>query len=209
MTFEMDWAYLRRNMLLPLVSAIMSLATLLATSMFHDSQQNSHLRFSANQSAVHEDYAALVYRRRLVDRYHRRYNALRDLGFVGEERRLDWLETLRVTTEDLVLPRVNYAIEPQLQVIAPTDSILADGQVQIRLSHLRLEMGLLHEVDLLRFIDQIQEQAPGLIKIDACSLIRNNVGSVLKANQVNLQATCSLQIFSVVTSDVIDKDAQS
>lgn len=200
--FEFDWNFVRRYTLMPFVTAVAA-ALLLGTGMWvHGEQEVLHEQLSVNQDALHEDYDELVYRRRLVDRYHRRYEQFYELGFVGEESRLDWIETLREASLDLTLPRVSYAIEPQLQVVAPVESILASDDLQIHLSRLKLEVGLVHEIDLMRFFDELQRNAPGLIKVDQCTLAwqAEDVGA-LKVG-ANILADCSIMIFSVVTSDV-------
>jgi hypothetical protein len=143
-----------------------------------------------------------VYRRRLVDRYHRRYDEFYRLGFVGRERRLDWIETLRETRQDLTLPRVSYAIEPQLQAIAPVESIRASENVQIHLSRVQLEIGLVHELDLLNFIAELQRKAPGLIRVQGCDLVWQSATEEKLTVAANILAVCSLQMYSLVTSDV-------
>ncbi len=205
---DIEWDYVRRHTLLPGLSALLA-AILMAVAMwFHAGQAERFAEFSVNQDAMHEDYDELVYRRRLVDRYHRRYQQFHELGFVGKESRLDWIETLRLATEDLTLPRVSYAIEPQLAVVAPVQSIAAGGDTQIHVSRLQLEMGLVHELDLLRFVDELQKKAPGLIKIDSCNLSWLADGETELKAEANIAATCAIQIFSVITSDVEGRVAQ-
>ncbi|MDJ0812367.1 MAG: hypothetical protein QNJ23_01450 [Woeseiaceae bacterium] len=207
--FDIDWRYVRRHTLLPALTALIAAAALAATAWLHGEQQASFRQVSSNQDAMHQDYDALVYRRRLVDRYHRRYEQFYDIGFVGVESRLEWVETLRETSVDLLLPRVSYAIEPQLQVVAPVESIRAGEDISIRVSRLHLEAGLTHELDLLRFFDELQRSAPGLIKVDRCALTWQAETAANLAAGANLLADCAINIYSVVTSDVISPGAES
>lgn len=199
---DFDFGYVLRHTLLPAATALVAIAVLGASIWLHGEQAAVHEQITVNQGAMHQDYDALIYRRRLVDRYHRRYEQFYDLGFVGRESRLDWVETLRETSVDLTLPRVSYAIEPQLQVVAPVESIMAGEDIRIHLSRLSLEAGLVHELDLLRFIDELQRKAPGLIKVDRCDLAWQAERSERLSVAANILADCSLLIFSVVTSDV-------
>ena len=202
MRAEFDWRYIRRYTALPLVTLLVSITLFAVSTWLRADQEAQYARFSANYDATQEDYDALVYRRRLVDRYHRRYQQFHELGFVGEESRLDWIETLRAATEELTLPRVSYAIEPQLNVVAPVQSIAAEGNSQIHVSRMQLEMGLVHEVDLLRFIDEFQRKAPGLVKVDECELGWLSPQEAPSASEANLSARCAVSIFSVITSDI-------
>jgi len=197
-----DFKYVLRHTLLPALTAVVATALLATSYWLHDKQVTLFTQTTASQGALHEDYESLVYRRRLVDRYHRRYDEFYRLGFVGRERRLDWIETLRETKIDLTLPRVSYAIEPQLQVIAPVESILAGDEIQIHLSRVQLEFGLVHELDLLHFIDELQRKAPGLINVDHCNLTWQAAGEEQLTATANIMAVCSVQIFSLLTSDV-------
>ena len=199
---DLDFDYVRRYTLRPVLSLLVAAAALAVSLWLHAEQSQSYSQFIANQDAVHEDYNSLVYQRRLVDRYHRRYQRFHDLGFIGRESRLDWIETLRTTAESLDLPHVTYAIEPQRAVAAPVDSVIDVDDIQIRVSRAQLEMGLLHEMDLLRFFDELQARAPGLIKVDDCALtwLAETGGS--SGSNANLSAVCAIQIFSVITSDV-------
>lgn len=203
MRINYDWGYVRRFTLIPSLTAAVAILVLGVSVWMHGEQEITYKNISVNQDALHDDYDALVYRRRLVDRYHRRYEQFYDLGFVGEESRLDWIEALRETSIDLTLPRVSYAIEPQLQVVAPVESILAGENIQIHLSRLALEAGLVHELDLLRFFDELQRNAPGLIKVDRCILAWQAETTEEIDVGPNILANCSILIFSVVTSDVV------
>jgi len=199
---DLDWRYICRYTVLPVATAAVATLALVASVWTHGEQQEVFAQFNANQHAMHRDYDALVYRRQLVDRYHRRYEQFHDLGFVGQESRLDWIAVLRETSTDLTLPRVSYAIEPQLKVVAPVQSIHAGEDIQIHLSRLQVEMGLVHEIDLLRFFDELQQKAPGLIKVDRCDLTWQAESAATAAVGPNILADCSILIFSVITSDV-------
>ena len=197
--FEFDWRFATRRTLVPIVSAIVAAGVLTAAVAVNAEKHAMYDELGVNQSAVQQDYNALVLRRRLVDRYHSRYQQFHELGFVGQESRLDWIETLRQTTGELTLPRLSYAIAPQLDVVAPVQSILAGEDIAVNLD---LEMGLVHELDLVRFVDELQQEAPGLIRIPRCGLVwQHEPGVPIKAD-TNIQASCAVEIFSVITSDV-------
>jgi len=203
---DIDIAYVRRHTLRPVLSGIVAVVALGVAMSIHGVRVEEYSQYAANHDAVHEDYDALVFQRRLVDRYHRRYQRYHDLGFIGRESRLDWIETLRTTAESLELPNVAYAIEPQLVAAAPVDSTMAADDIRVHVSRARLDMGLLHELDLLRFFDELQAAAPGLIKVDDCALTWLADTQPARSAEPNLSAVCSIQIFSVITSDVSSEE---
>ena len=199
--YKPDWEFIRRYTLLPSLSALVAVTTLLLALWAHDVHSDLYLELNANEDAVHLDYDALVRQRRLVDRYHRRYQQFHDLGFIGRESRLDWVETLRTTAVEQRVPRLSYSLDPQLGVSAPVSSGLGGDDIRIRVSKLQLDMELIHELDLLRFFDALQRKAPGLIKVDQCEIIFKGDNSNASSD-TNLSAICMAEIFSVITSDV-------
>lgn len=199
---RLDWKYLRKGTLLPGTSLLIAGIVLGASAWYHGTQARAYEVFTTNKEAISEDYNELVYRRRLLARYHRRYRELQDLGFVGRERRLDWIETIRTAAKSLDLPNVTYSLEPQLEVIRPVQSASPNAEIQIYLSRLELELGLVHEVDLLRFFNRLEQEAPGLMRVDQCKLTRQPGAAEKLAARMNISANCSMMIFSVITSDI-------
>lgn len=198
-----DWSYVARHLFRPAITFVVAAILMGASSWFHAREASLYEIYSSNQEAIHEDYDALIYRRRLIERYYNRYRELQELGFVGRESRLDWIETIRQAATGLDLPNVSYALEPQLEVIRPVDTASPDAEIQIYLSKLELELGLVHELDLLRFFQRLEDEAPGLMKVDQCDIARQQGSEQALKAETNLIASCSLMMFSVVTSDIV------
>lgn len=173
------------------------------SAWYYGKQESLYEIYSSNQEAIHEDYDALIYRRRLIEQYYNRYREFQELGFVGRESRLDWIETIRLAAKGLDLPNVSYSLEPQLEVIKPVETASPDAEIQIYLSKLELEIGLVHELDLLRFFQRLESEAPGIMKVDQCDIARQQGSEQKLVAETNLVASCSLMMFSVVTSDIV------
>lgn len=199
---DVDWDYLREDMLIPAITIGASVLLLLVASWFHGAEEALYAEYIDDQKAAHRDYDELVYRRGLVDRYYRRYDKFRRLGFVGHEDRLDWVESIRGIAMRQKLPHVAYVVEPQLDVSPPVTSVQGSGDIRIFGSKLELVLGLLHEGDLLRFFNALQSEAPGLMKIDRCEMARQSSDDELLTDQANVVAICKLTIFSLTTADV-------
>ena len=197
-----DWVFLRAHTLVPGASLLLAMIMLGVSYWHHGEQKRVYDAFSSNQEVMYQDYDQLIYRRRLLDRYYRRYQELQESGFVGQENRLDWIETIRATAKRLDLPNVSYSLEPQLEVVQPVHSASSTAQIQIYLSRLDFELGLVHELDLLRFFRRLEKEAPGLMKVDRCSLDRQLSTNNDLVAETNIIATCSMALFSVMTSDI-------
>ena len=204
---KLDWQFLGRDLLVPGVTMIVAVLALGASAWYHDHQAALHDVYASNQAAIHQDYDALIVRRRLVERYYQRYKEFQALGFVGRERRLDWIETIRGSARELDLPSVSYSLEPQLQAVQPVFSTAGNADISVFLTRLELELGLVHELDLLRFFARVESEAPGLMKVDSCDLARQGGIEDRLVAESNLLATCSMMLFSVITSDISVADA--
>lgn len=199
---DLDWAYLTRHTVVPLATLAIAVTALAGSYWYLSMQEEDYSRISVDQDLMNADYDALIFRKRLVDRYHLRYERFQSHGFIGEESRLDWIETLRVAAEELKLPTLTYALEPQRKVVPPVPATSVDVAIQIHLSTLDLEVGLIHEGDLVDLFAELQATAPGLIKVDRCSLDRQSEQGSLRSVDPNIIASCTLNMYSIVTSDV-------
>lgn len=102
-------------------------------------------------------------------------------GVVGEEKRLEWVELLQRLRHDLRLPALSYEFSPQSSLGAASDS----GYVFFR-SASRIQLTLLHEEDLLRFLNLARQEARALLLVRDCTLSR------LPTSEGMLSAECEL-----------------
>ncbi|MBT8077049.1 MAG: hypothetical protein KJO31_00650 [Gammaproteobacteria bacterium] len=197
-----DWRFLASDLLWPGVSALVMLVVLAGTIWFHGEQRRAFADYSVNQDAMHENYDALVTRRRILERYHNRYDAYRSTGFVGQESRLEWADTVRDAVSQLDVPNVSYSVEPQREVVPPVTFRNADPDLKIYVSRIALEVGMVHELDFLRLFDALKGEVPGLMKVDRCKVSRLVDVASKTTIDANMTASCSMMLFSVITSDI-------
>lgn len=107
-----------------------------------------------------------------IQAYQPRYLALRERGFLGEERRLDWMEYIRQIRENRKLLPVGYEISARQ---AFQDNPAVAGNLELRGSRIRLRMGLLHELDLFNFLDDLSEK--GFYTAQECTVKRTSTAT--------------------------------
>jgi hypothetical protein len=125
-----------------------------------------------------------------IMRYLPVYNNLLASGFVGEERRIEWIEALRNIHAKHKLFSINYSIGLQ-EAYKP--SFLPNlGNFRLNRSVMNLKLDLLHEGDMLSIIDGLHEQTTPFIVRD-CK-IQRPIGAVVNSKNVaaNMQAECEI-----------------
>lgn len=124
-----------------------------------------------------------------IVQYVDKYRELEKSGFAGEEQRINWLDALRNANAKAELFGVNYQIGVQHPY--PYASEFDPGGIALQESIMELDMRLLHEGDLLRFLDALRAQQVGLFHVKECTLLRTDKTEALR-NQPYLSAKCDL-----------------
>lgn len=119
--------------------------------------------------------------------YAGEYAALADLGVIGEDRRLDWVEGLENLRRQDLVTDFRYNIAPQI-AYAPQPPI-ESGDFDIRYSAMKLRFDLLHEGQLLDFFTALRSQIKGWYVLEGCTLQRT---AAAEGNQaIHVTAECN------------------
>jgi hypothetical protein len=159
------------------------------------------------KAALHE--ARLRYQRSgdekdTIVRYLDGYERLQREGVVGEERRINWIDGLRTANIHSELFGVDYQIGVQQPYSGGGVSL---GGVELRQSEMKIRLPLLHEGDLLRFLETLDRQHVGLFIVNKCALDRTNQAGGALRYQPNLIAECDLNWITLIENVGEDKKA--
>jgi hypothetical protein len=189
------WAALR----LPLIVLALTLAA--AAAIVHFSEQSTqqaraHLeQLKMAQLLAQQQFLKSGEEMNTIVRYLADYQRLRQAGFIGAERRIDWLDALAAANRQTRLFGVEYSIDAQQ---AYAGELPGNTQLRLRQSPMKLRLRLLHEDDLARFLSSLAAQHAGVFSVNDCDLQRTNRGGTdaalarPTADQPNLQAECQL-----------------
>lgn len=112
--------------------------------------------------------------------YEPQFLALRQRGLIGEENRLAWIDAIRRSQEQRKLLPISYDISPQQGLQVPLPMVM--GQYQLRGSRMRLQMDLLHEMDLLNLLDDLRQA--GYFAVQDCTLKRHGAAGTGSGNAI-------------------------
>ncbi len=125
-----------------------------------------------------------------IMQYLPEYNDLLASGFIGEERRIEWIESLRQIHDVHKLFSIDYSIG--LQESYKPNYLPNLGNFKLQRSIMKLSLDMLHEGDLLNLLDGLRQQSTPFIVRD-CEISRP-LGAVINSKNVaaNLKAVCEI-----------------
>jgi hypothetical protein len=123
------------------------------------------------------------------------YRNLKRLNILGEERRLEWADAMaRIRTQRELLD-LRYRVERQkLLTSAPGKP----ANVDFFASTMKVQMALLHEGDLLRFLADLRESGNGYYSVKRCSLARTATAATGVTITSRLRADCEIDLITII-----------
>ena len=125
-----------------------------------------------------------------IQQYLPLYNQLIADGFIGEERRIEWIENLRQIHDAHYLFSIDYSIG--LQESFKPNYLPNLGSFNLQRSIMKLNLELLHEGDLLNLLEGLNQQStPYMVR--ECEITRPS-GAIVNSKEVvaNLTAVCEI-----------------
>lgn len=187
-----DWSVLRGALGVFVICALLSTIMLGATHFFAEDMASEFRANHARFRDASRKYLSVDQDERAIAEHYPRFVEQHRRGVIGDEHRLNWVEILRGAADDLALPSLSFDIEAQ-QPFVP-DFALDTGAFDVRVSHMHLDVGLLHEGDLARLFALLDERAEGLYSVRSCELQRSEGA---RRAEGNLVAGCMLEWYTL------------
>lgn len=192
---EIDWVVLRGALILLVIAIIVSVTLIYTGVHFGEEFDKEVKRDRRKLTSIRSEYQTIDDEQRVIELYLPLYRGLEERGIVGKERRLSWVETLKVVAEKVKLPSLRYELYPQEEYAAEIP--LPQGVYKVYTSDMRLDMGLLHEGDLPLLLRELQRSSSSLFTVSRCSLRRNGAALTMKPKAKNVSASCNLQWYTI------------
>jgi hypothetical protein len=125
-----------------------------------------------------------------IIKYLPEYNQLLSQGFIGEERRIEWIERLRQIHGQYNLFSIDYSIGQQ-EKYQPS-FISNTGNHVMNRSVMELKLDMLHEGDLIHLIEDLHQDTPPFL-VRECEVTRP-IGADIDSKKMtaNLKALCEI-----------------
>lgn len=183
----------------PLVIAIVlaaaGIAVVVTSKQFLERTRVEHKSALAERQAIQDKLSRATeeereIREKLVD-----YRRLLARGVIGDERRLEWVETIGQIKNEHKLFEIKYQIEPQRTLELP--GITPNAEVEFRVSALKVEMQLLHEGDLMVFLDGLRRSLKSHVLVRSCLLQRTDRSGSDRGVAPRLRADCTIDLVTI------------
>jgi hypothetical protein len=180
-----------------LATAIIMIAVGAGLAWLADQQLRSAVQAKASASSQLQQYEGKLKQVRAEENEIREksalYSNLRARGIIGEEQRLDWVELIKSIKETRKLIDVQYEFAPQQAL----ERAALPG-FSFRSSAMKLQMKLLHEGDLLNFINDARRQAKAYVRVRSCTVTRIPRSGTAASETALLNADCQLDWITIL-----------
>ena len=188
-----------RRLVLPFFAALLMVgagaaAIWAADGLLHAAQ----VRFAAAQEDRRQNaerLARIAEEEREVKEKLDVYQQLKNLNVLGEERRLEWADAIaRIRTQRELLD-LRYRVERQKLLSTAAGK---PANVEFYSSTMNVELQLLHEEDLTRFLADLRASGNAYYSVRKCSLER--AGQMVTGTTISprLRADCQIDLITII-----------
>jgi hypothetical protein len=166
-----------------------------AANAYHEQTKAQRAAISGQRTEIQGRLERANEEEREIRANLQQYRALEARGITGEEQRLDWVDALTAIKNERQLFNINYSIEPQKQLDYP--GFGAGSGVFFMVSRVKLNLQLLHEEDLLNFLDDLTKRSKLYLSVRSCNVQRTNRPAGGAALGPRLQAECVVDLITI------------
>ena len=185
-----DFYQLRWSLAAFLAAILVSSIILSSSSQYADSTQKNQRAAQSQMNDARNRLAMASQDQESLAIFSREYDVLEKNKIIGDDHRLDWREGLEKIRNQNRVVDFRYNISPQ-KIYAP-QPVLDSGNFDIHYSEMKLQFDLLHEGQLLNFIDAMRNQIKGQFQLEGCTMQRvatNEIPTSIAG--VNIKAECN------------------
>ena len=123
------------------------------------------------------------------------YRRLKQLHIVGEEQRLEWADAMARIRKERELLDLRYTVERKRLLTSVAGK---PGNVDFYASTMKVDLALLHEEDLLRFLADLRDSGNAYYAVRKCALIRTGQAISGQSMTPRLSADCEIDLITIM-----------
>jgi len=186
-----DWKKLQIPLVILGVVIAVVVACIVLAQQYKTEQELALLTQQNQLNAARQRYQSSGQEKEVITAYLPQYQTLINRGFVGEERRIEWVESLRAQHNNHKLFGIKYSIKQQEKYMPAFAPNL--GGFTLNRSVMQFELDMLHEGDLLQLTESLSQANVAELILRDCEITRLNENGALSSQLIaNLHAQCEL-----------------
>jgi len=188
-----------KTLALPLIACLVLLAVGAGAIVWaRQVQREAGREFAAARDAraqAGERLARIAEEEREVKEKLQVYLRLRELGILGEERRLEWADAMTRIRTQRELPDLSYRVERQ-RLLSTVGA--KPATVDFYASTMKVQVAALHEGDLLNFLSDLRDTGNAYYSVRRCSIVRTGPAPAVGGLAPRLRAECEIDLITIV-----------
>ncbi|MCC6473311.1 MAG: hypothetical protein IT514_06150 [Burkholderiales bacterium] len=190
----------RKRLLVPAVAAVLMVGIgagcLVASEFYLGTARSDREAAKVRRVQAETRVARAAEEEREIREQLAAYRRLEESGVIGQENRLDMIETIARIKQDRRLQEIKYTIEPQKPLLIA--GMKPSQPLAFYASRMKLDMLLLHEEDLTRFLSDLYGIRNSLVSVRRCDLARLTQGPVpIQSLAPRLRSQCEIDLIVV------------
>jgi len=184
-----------------LISIVISIIIIVISNSWWQTSYDEKTMAQSTLIQAKDRYYTALDQKKLLEKFEEKYDQLKSSGIVGEENRLNWVDSIENITSSNKIPYIKYSIAKRIALNSPQIAQNFPG-ITLYKSAMTLEMQLLHEGDLYTVLNSLEKMAKGLFDIQNCTIIRNStqVESLIDSQtNKNFSSKCELNWYTMQT----------
>ena len=184
-----------RNPIIGLSAALILMTLLVAYAEQHKTTVQQALQQQQNQlNQARQRYQSSGQEKETIVKYLPGYQRLISDGFIGEERRIEWVDNLRTIHQENKLFGINYSIASQ-EIYKPR-FVFNVGSLELHRSVMKLDLSMLHEGDLITMTEALKAKETTPFILRECEITRLAASTASKLAPNSL-ASCELDWLTI------------
>lgn len=123
------------------------------------------------------------------------YRQLKALNVIGTEKRLEWTDAIARIRVARELLDVRYRVDRQSMFNSVPGK---PGSVDFFASTMKVELALLHELDLLRFLSDLRASGNAYYSVRRCTISRTGQPAAAASISPRLAAECEIDLITIL-----------
>lgn len=191
---KIDFSLIKTPCLIFLCSIVFAIISNLGILLVNNHEDQHIVSMSQSNDTIHARLEKKLKATELYQQWNQYFPNLSTFSFQKSDK-LHWLENIQRQAKILNLPSITYNIKAQN--IDDKFSQDIDGESSIFSTEIEIRAGLVHEAQLIDFIDQLKHSDLGTFSVEKCLLIVNGETKQFYADRANVTAQCLIKWYTL------------